>query len=116
MPGNQVIISNSHVNSEQIVAGDHATLNQGAASPQAQLIQRLDKLLEEIERARLDDAQRMVATGVIEQMKTEAKSKSPSKSKFETGLRVVEKTASSVSGVMSAVKLVRQVVGLFFGV
>lgn len=102
------------INAGQLAVGDQASVHVYGAREQAELSQRLEALLREIHAADLPARRRTELVGAVEGMKQEARSPKPSKTTLESGLSLVEKAASSVSGVAAAVKVVQEVVSLLF--
>lgn len=115
MQNNGINISGGTVNATQMVVGNHASLviNEAARGP---LLDSLDELLREIRSSPLAAGQRHQLAQVVEGVRAEAGQPQPQKSTLEKGLSAVASVASSMSGVMGALKAAREVAGLFFGV
>lgn len=113
MSNKGIIISGGQFNAGQVAVGDHASVRSYGVGEQRELLGKLERLLTEIHAASLPSAQRSELTGVVGRLKEEARSPSPDKTVMEKGLSLIEKTASSVSGVATAIKVVKEVVGLF---
>ena len=114
MPNNGVIINGGTVNVDQWAVGTNARINNRyGAAEQRQLVHQLGVLPAEIRAARLPAERREQLTKVVDDLGVEAERAAPDKSKFERGLDFVERAASSLGGVMSAVKIAKDVAGLF---
>ena len=115
MQNNGINISGGTVNAKQMVVGDHASLVINGTD-RGPLVDSLDELLREIRRSQLPSGQRQQLAQVVEGVRGEAKRPEPEKSALDKGLATVASAASSVSGVMGALKAAREVARLFFGV
>jgi hypothetical protein len=118
-----ISISGSTVNAGQMVVGDNASASvsqQVSQAPQQvsqrDLVEAIERLLVQLHGSALQGGERKFATEVGETLRVEAKSEKPQRKMLEDGLSMIEKSASSFSGVMKALRLAREVVGLFFGI
>lgn len=115
MRNSGINISGGTVNVHQMVVGDNASLviNEAQRGP---LLDSIEELLREIRRSPLPSGQRAQLAQVVEGVRSEAKQPQPEKSALDKGLATVASVASSMSGVMGALKAAREVARMFFGV
>lgn len=107
---------NSKVDAQQVVIGDNARIVNYDSNNQIELLDKIDILIEKLSSANLPAKHRDELLAVAGIAKSEATKEKPDKSKLESSLAVIEKTASSISSVATAIKAVKAVVGLFFGI
>lgn len=114
MSNKGIIVSGGQFNvSGPMAVGDHATANSYGIDQQRELSEKLDRLLDQIRNSELPAERRHELAGVVGEMQQQAASPKPDKGKMERGLSLIDKAASSVSGIATAVKVVRDVVALF---
>ena len=114
MSNKGVVVSGGQFNvSGPMAVGDNATASSYGIDQQRELSDKLDRLLDEIRNSGLPAERRRELAGAVGEMRQQAASPQPDKGRMERGLTLIDKTASSVSGIAAAVKAVRSVVGLF---
>lgn len=106
---------NSKVDVQQVVIGDNAQIVNYDSNKHVELIDKIDILIKELSNTNLPEKRRDELLAEANAARTEAAKGNPDKSKLESSLGIIEKTASSISSVTTAITAVKAVMGLFFG-
>jgi len=113
MSNKGIIISGGNFNAAQVAVGDRASISRYEEHEQQKLLEKIEQLLIEIRAANLPVEQCRNLVAVTNSMKEEAQKTTPNKTVMEKSLSFIETATSSISRITPAVKVVKEIVGMF---
>jgi uncharacterized protein YaaN involved in tellurite resistance len=107
-----IIISGGNFNASHVAVGDRASIFKYGEREQEKLLEKIEQLLVEIRAANLPHDQYKNLVSATNNMKEEAEKTTPNKTVMEKSLSFIETATSSVSRIIPAVKVVKEIVAM----